>query len=81
MPAVEDFVAAPQGVGAADIGARAFGVRFGHVERLGEERLQFIRSRQRKRIRRQFRILLGGTQRDGFASPSRDIQMIEVQPI
>jgi hypothetical protein len=25
--------------------------------------------------------LLGGTQRDGFASPSRDIQMIEVQPI
>ena len=61
MPAVEDFAATPQGVGAADMGARAFGEWFGDEERLREERLQLLRARQHDRIRRQLRIFLGGS--------------------
>jgi hypothetical protein len=44
MLAVEDFTAAPQGIGAADMAARAFVERSSHVERLGEERLQLPRA-------------------------------------
>ncbi len=63
MPAVEDFVAAPQGVGAADMGARAFGEWFGHVERLGEERLQLPRAIDKDRITGQLRMILRHSRR------------------
>ena len=61
MRTLEDFAGAPQG--ARNMGAWAFGERFGHEAGLEEERPQLSRAIDRDRITRQLRMILRHSRR------------------